>query len=166
MTEFYIGASWHRTDEAEAVHVDRLSLAGCIGQWNNRLKSFPLPLLAMDGQLNITKYNTVTRFEGLLPSETSETFIVRGSWTGQVDVPGEVTHGEGSVYLGNGNSPSETWGYIFEHIVRYDPRLELGFVRDPGDLNVLHFREFDGPGYLVYGDPQILESLGKIHHFD
>lgn len=166
MTEFYVGASWQKEEEAEEVSLDRLSLAGCIGVWSNRTRSFPLPLVALDGQLKITHYDKITRFDGLLPSETSETYLLRGSWTGQVDVPGDVTHGEGNVYLGNAHSPSETWGYIFERTLPFNPACELGFVRNAGCLDVLYTREYnDQVGHLVYGDPQILDSLGKIHRY-
>ncbi|HMT56221.1 MAG TPA: hypothetical protein PKD20_05105 [Candidatus Saccharibacteria bacterium] len=163
MSEFYIGTSWRKDGTAEMVSVERLSLAGCVGVWNNRLRSFPHPLIALDHTLSITRYDKVTRFRGLLPSETSDDYLVKGHPNGEIDIPTGLEHGEGSVYLGNGNTPSETWGYIFERMVPFDPALELAFVRDPTEQEVLHTIEYpDVVGHLVYGDPQVLESLGRI----
>lgn len=166
MSEIRIGTSYKATETAEAVSIDRVSLIGCIGVWSNRLKRFPLPLLALDGQPQITSFDKVTRVDGLLPSDWDDDYLMRGSWTGQVDIPGSRPHGEGSVYLGNANTPSDTYGVVFEEALPYDPALELCYVAEAGGQTILHERQYDDvTALLIYADATVLDGLHRMHQW-
>lgn len=117
-------------------------------------------------QKKVTEFDGVIRVEGLLPSELKPNHLLIGNWDAQVDIPGSHSFGEGSVYLGNANTPSDTWGYIFEKPQEFIPDYELGFVNNPEGQTVLWERDYDGQvGYLVYTDASVLEGLGKIHRY-
>jgi hypothetical protein len=166
MIEYSVGTRWNKDENSIIIPSNRLYLIGCIGVWSNALERFPLPMLAIDGEPTITKFDTVTRVEGLLPSESNPHHLIRGNWTAQVDIRSDYPNGEGEVYLGNANSPSETWGYIFDRAIPFNPELELGFVYEPEEQDILWERDYDGDiGYLVYSESTVLESLRRVHTF-
>lgn len=164
MSEYRVGTSYKADESSEMVTIDRLNLIGCVGVWSNRLRCFPLPLLALGGQPQITYYKGITRVDGLLPSDWDDNYFIKGSWTGQVDIQGGLPYGEGFVYLGNGNTPSETFGVVFPEPLPFNPALELGYVAHAGEHTSLHERQYDGtPTYLIYADSTALDGLGRIH---
>lgn len=164
MSEYSVGFGHKRDGDSEMVSVDRISVIGYIGVWSNRLRRFPLPLLALDGQPQITRFENATRVQGLLPSDWDDDHLMSGHWTGQVDIKPPADHGEGEVYLGNANTPSETKGFVFEHALPFNPELELGFVRRTGREIVLRELERDGASmYLIYADSTDLDALDRVH---
>lgn len=168
MSFYTIGSHTERADE-QKVMAERLSLIGSIDTWYRKqgLRHFPLPMLALDGLARVSHFDTAIRVEGLLPSEQRERHLIQGDWTAQVDIRTGQEHGEGDVYMGNGNTPSETKGFIFETPVPFIPEFVLGYVRDPADYSVLRERAYDGVNtYLIYADEAELEELGRVHRPD
>jgi hypothetical protein len=164
MSEYSIGGERRQIGD-EVVGLDRLGLIGYIGtwHWNKSMWRFPVPLLAIDSAPKITHFDTATRFEGLLLSEMDDTHLIRDSWTGQVDIRILQEQGEGEVYLGNATTPSETTGFIFEHAVPFNPKLELAFVENPSEFDVLRTKDYDGiESHLIYADATILDGLGRV----
>jgi len=163
----YPGASQELLPEDEARQ--RLGLIGCVDlvgnvdlAGNNRV--YPLPLFSVDQKIIPEAVTTggmikINRVQGLVAKARG--FLVRGSWTGMVDLPDGVNSGEGSVYLGHGSYPDEAIGYIFNEKVPYEPDKQLAYVRqEPADVTVLHVTNLRGePYHLVYEAPDKITSL-------
>jgi glycine/D-amino acid oxidase-like deaminating enzyme len=152
MSEFTISPNPRKALGDRTVSSDRLHIIGCIGLWSNALGRFPLPLYAIDGDPLITKFPKHTRVQGVLPSDWEEGHLIEASWTGQVDLEGDVPYGEGNVYLGNATTPSDTWGIVLAKSVAYDPQKVLNLLPEADQRDILYIRQHEGNAvsYLVY----------------
>ncbi len=151
----------------ESVAPEDIEVIGCIGTWDARTGRFPKPLLGIKNHSLHTSNGSLELVSGFLASDRGEFRLIKGHGDGKVTLTDGRKHGLGSVVLGQDNPyPCSSWGLVIEEPVPYVGSHELGFVREPGEQEVLATIDIKdkGVGHLVYAESSVLDGLYRLHN--